>query len=234
MKAFSSRKSQEQLTSEMYAEIDRLGLERSWFQWIVDQDGLEFGQFALSQTTKRSHLFDKWYPRLTEFATAKRRQAPLPDRNSIDVTNAATRRIIEPKIRDAERVPCRGNFTAAFFTAPLHILPFVISEWPSTYRHPVFLTSDELTEWRYIYNAEETDQESWWYVFQDWDAQLNPSSDSFWLRDMALPQIDGTTPVLVVWGLCWGSLAGGHHAELWQIDDGGKEVFLRDVGDLTY
>lgn len=91
-----------------------------------------------------------------------------------------------------------------------------------------------MTEWRSLYDAEETDQDSWWYVFQDWDAQLNPSADSFWLRDMSVQHDIGITPALIVWGLCWGSLAGGHHAELWGIDHAGNESFLQDVGDVTY
>ncbi len=142
--------------------------------------------------------------------------------------------ILEPKIRDAERVPCSGNYTAAFFAAPFHVLPFVVSQWPSRYRHPVFITPDELAEWRKIYDAEESDQESWWYVFQDWDAQLNPSPDSFWLRDAPVKIPTDVTPTLIVWGLCWGSLAGGHRAELWGIDRTGNESFLQDVGDVMY
>ena len=233
-KVLNPRKGREQPTSEMCAEIDRLGLERNWFQWVVDEEGLEFGRFALTQRTKESQLFDKWYPRLTDFVADKRRQNPFPDQRLMGVLDAATQRILEPKIRDAERVPCGGNFTAAFFSAPLHILPFVVSQWPSTYEHAVFMTPDELAEWQQIYDAEESDKESWWHVFQDWDAQLNPASDSFWLRDMTVQQPDGVTTVLIVWGLCWGSLAGGHRAELWGIDSDGSESLLQHVGDVTY
>ena len=234
MKTRNSRKEKEILTPEMGAEIDRLGLDRSWFQWVVDEEGLEFCRYCLMQQTKSSELFDKWYPRLCEFVAAKRRETPLPVGGSMELLDAATQRILEPKIRDAERVPCRGNYTAAFFTAPLHLLPIVAAEWPSSYRHAVFLTPDELAEWRKIYTAEEPDQESWWFVFQDWDAQLNPSSDSFWLRDVPLPRASGITPVLVVWGLYWGSLAGGHRAELWGIDQAGNEAIVQDLGDVTY
>jgi hypothetical protein len=232
--ALNPGKGKEQLTPEMCAEIDRLGFERSWFQWIVDEEGLEFGRFALSQRTKESQLFDKWHPRLTGFVADKRRHTPLPDRGSMGAVDAATHRILEPKIRDAERVPCGGNFTAAFFSAPLHVLPLVVSEWPSTYQHPVFVTPDELTEWHNIYDAEESDRDSWWYVFQDWDAQVDPPPDSLWLRDRAVQQPDGVTPVLVVWGLCWGSLAGGRRAELWGIDSDGSESLLQHLGDVTY
>ena len=228
------RREKEFLTPEMCAEIDRLGLDRGWFQWVVDEEGLDFGQFALSQRTKESRRFDKWYPRLSEFAAAKRSQSPLPTNDAIGLLDAATLRILEPKIRDAEHVPCKGSFTAAFFNAPLHVLPLVTISWPSTYRNPVFLTPDELTEWRQTYDSEEDDRESWWFVFQDWNAEVNPSSDSFWLRDTTIEPADGHTLVLITWGLCWGSLAGGHRAELWGIDADGNESFLQDLGDVTY
>src|SRR5687768_14765326 len=109
-----------------------------------------------------------------------------------------------------------------------------MSLWPASYRHPVFLTPDELTEWRRIYDSEETQQEAWWFVFQHWDAETNPPPDSFWLRDTPLQVPEGIVPVLITYGLCWGSLAGGDHAELWGIDADGKERFLEDIADVTY
>ncbi len=227
-------KQKESLSPEMCAEIDRLGFERSWFQWVVDEEGLKFAAYCLSQRTKEASLFDKWYPRLAEFANTKRSQTPMPMSETLGLFDAATRRILEPKIVNAERVPCGGNFTAAIFTAPLHVLPFIVTQWPSNYRHPVFLTPSELTEWRQTYDAEEDDQESWWYVFQDWDAELNPSPDSYWLRDTKIECVSNLTPVLIVHGLCWGSLAGGHHAELWGVDISGQESFLQDLGEVTY
>jgi hypothetical protein len=226
--------SKEQLSPDMCSEIDRLGLERSWFQWVVDQEGLEFARFCLSKRTKEADLFDLWYPRAASFAVERRSQSPLPVNDDLSSMDAATLRILEPKIRDAERVPCKGNYTAAFFTAPLHALPLVSELWPSSYRNPIFLTPAELAEWRQLYDSGESDQESWWFVFQDWNAEPNPASDSFWLRDTPIQGADDVTPVLVTWGLCWGSLAGGHHAELWGVDADGKERFLQDVGDVQY
>jgi hypothetical protein len=228
------RREKQSLTPDMCTEIDRLGLDRNWFQWVVDEEGLEFGKFFLSQRTKESQLFDRWHPQLVEFAAAKRFQSPWPNIESLGSLEAATLRILEPKIRDAERVPCVGDFTAAIFTAPLHVLPLVIQQWPSSYRHPVFLTPDELTEWRKTYDAGETDQESWWFAFQSWNAELNPSSGSFWLEDVNLQHAQGITPVLITWGLIWGALAGGDSVELWSIDADGHESFLQALGGTTY
>jgi hypothetical protein len=217
----------------MCAEIDRLGLDRGRFQWIVDEEGLDFGKSCLSQRTKESKLFDKWFPRLTEFARSIRSQSPFPSSDGLGLLDAATLRILEPKVADAEHVPCLGNFTAAFFTAPLHVLPFVTTSWPSTYRNPVFLTPDELKEWQQIYDADEKDQESWWFVFQHWDTEINPAADSFWLRDRPVQPAKGRTLALISCGLYWGSLAGGSVAELWEIDADGTEAFLEIVGDIT-
>lgn len=87
------------LTPDMCDEIDRLGLDRDWFQWVVDREGLTFGRFALAQCTKESRLFDKWYPRLMDFVAAKRSQAPLPSMDAMGPMDAATLRILEPKMR---------------------------------------------------------------------------------------------------------------------------------------
>lgn len=161
-------------------------------------------------------------------------ESAFPDPSGMALSDAATKRILEGKIRDSERVPCDGDFTAAIFTAPIHVLDCVIALWPSTYRNAVFLTPDELRAWRTIYEAEEPDQDSWWFVFQEWDVQLNPPSDSFWLEDSAAHCDAGMTPVLIVCGLSWGSLAGGQRAELWSIAESGSERFVGIVGDVTF
>lgn len=222
------------LTAEMCEEIDRLGLERGSVQWVVDQEGLELGRYFFAQRAKEAKLFDLWYPRVVEFATLKRSQWPLSLNGALGPIDAATLRILETKIQNAERVPCRGNFTAAFFSAPPHVLPLVASLWPSNYRHPIFLTADELAEWQMRYRSEEPDQESSWFVLQDWNAQVNPSADSDWFRHAPLQVPDGLTPVLVTWGLCWGSLAGGQKVELWGIDPDGGEKLIQFLCDVTY
>ncbi len=226
--------SREKLTTDMIAEIERLGLSQAWFQWVVDEEGLDFVRFGLAQRTKEAALFEKWYPRLKTFVAEKRIHSPLPDVKTLARDEASTLRILEPKIRDAEHVPCRGNFTAAFFSAPLHVLPCVMSDWPSTYKNPVFLTPEELVEWRSIYQANEPDQDAWWFVFQDWDADWQLKEDSFWLRDHAFHVADGLKPLLVVCGMYWGSLAGGHRAELWGVDEHGDGSFIEFLADVTY
>jgi hypothetical protein len=224
----------ELLTSEMRAEIDRLGLDQERFQRTVDNEGLEFGKFCLSHCSKEANLFERWYPRLTEYCIAKRSQSPFPNKDSLDLVDAATFRILEPKIRNCEHVPCRGNFTVAFFTAPLHVLPLVAQLWQSSYRHAVFLTPEELAEWQRIYASEEADQDSWWFIFQDWNAEIKPFPDPCWLKEASFEDAPGLTYVLITCGLSWGLLAGGYKTELWSIDKAGKESFVLDVCIADY
>jgi hypothetical protein len=219
------------LTHEMCAEIDRLGLKRDWFQGIVDDEGLEFGRLCLARLSKEATLFERWFPRLVEYAAAKRLKTPFPDKDALGPLDAATFRILEPRIRDCEHVPCSGNFTAAIFSAPVHVLPLVAQLWPSSYRHPVFLTPDESREWWQAYRGEEDDQDDpWWFVCQDWDAEIKPSFDSFWLPDTKAQDLRGLTPVVITCGLRWGSLAGGEQTELWGINESGKASLLQELG----
>lgn len=227
-------KLKESLTEDMCTEIDRLEIDREWIQKIVDDGGLEFGRFFISQRTKESQLFDRWFPHLRQFADSKRSQHPFPDPESLNPLDAATKRILDPKIRDAEHVPTRDRFIAAIFTAPLHVLPTVMSEWPSSYKNTIYLTPEELEEWRAIYDAEEPDKDSWWFVFQWWEAQLNPPPDSFWLQHVPPQQSTELTRVLIITGLSWGSLQGGENIEFCEIDRNGQISPLQSLGDTTF
>ncbi len=109
-----------------------------------------------------------------------------------------------------------------------------MNEWPATYKNPIFLTPAELNEWRAIYDKEEQDKDSWWFVFQDWDAEWEPAEDSFWLKHKEFKTPDGSTPLLIVHGLYWGALAGGHRAELWGIDGQGLGHMVKILSDITY
>lgn len=223
-----------QLTDEMCAEIDRLGLAQSWFQRVNDEHGLASCKSMLSHYTTGSLRFDRWYPRLVEFAAEKRRESPMPDPRSISLFDAAIVRILQPKIRGAEHVPCPGNYTAAIFTAPLCVLPLVKSEWPANYRHHVFLTPDELKEWYDIYPVKEDDEQPGWCVYQTWGAQRDLLEDPRWECHVPVQERAGGTPVMITWSLSWGMLAGGGGGELWHVDSTGKEKPLGYAFDATY
>ena len=156
---------------------------------------------------------------------------PIPTDDQLSTSDLIARRILEPKIAPAERVPQSGKFSAAFFTAPLSVLRAVKTEWPAEYRNAVFLTPDELREWNAQYD--EPGDPEWWYCFQDWNVEFDPPSDSFWLEHSEYTVPDDAQAAIATWGLSWGSLAGGVKAELWYIENG-TETLLGDLGDVTF
>lgn len=223
-----SRRSSELLPDDMLAELDRLGEDRAQLQRIADSEGIDYARFFLESLTASASRFDKWFPLLTQFATACRKRSPLPAESALTELNHAARRVLHPKIINDERVPQRNHFTAAVFTAPLAVLPLVMAEWPSTYRNAVFFTPEELCKWHEQYN--EPEDGPWWYVLQHWDAE---PTDSCWL-----PQSSGSVPanaiaVVVSRGLRWGSLAGGYTRELWAVGSDGESL-VSHLGDITF
>lgn len=220
-----------ELPQDMLDEIERLGESPERIKWVAREENLDFARYFLKNLTESSQLFDKWFPKLKDFERAKRAAAPIPADDQLTPNDVSAKRILQPKIAPAERVPQSGNFCAAFFTAPLAVLPLVNNEWPSQYRNAVFLTPDELREWNSQYD--EPEDAHWWYCFQNWDVEFDPPSDSFWLEhcDYAIPP--SALTAIATWGLSWGSLAGGIKAELWIIENG-TETLLGDLGDVTF
>lgn len=228
----------ELLTPEMCAEIDRLGLDRERFQRIVDREGIAAAQSSLAYDAREARLFEKWCPRVREFVAAKRERAPFPERDSLDLVSAAICRILEPMIREAERLP-RGRKNAVnFFVAPLYILPFVAKQWPAEYPNAILISPEESREWWDIYEAEkgpdERDDDFSWYVDYWWIAEANPPLDLECLQSIRYRVTEGVIPVLVTEGLQWGRLAGGTTTVLWEVDGSGTEKYIRTVWDMTF
>ncbi len=223
------------LPEDMIGEIERLGEHRKLIERIADDNGLEFTRGFLQGITDSAALFEVWFPQLQEFVEHARQSNPIPAESDLTPIDLAYRRILQPRIASAERVPQRNNFTAAIFTAPLAVLPIVMSEWPSTYRNSVFLTPDELSEWHMIYDRPWYDWElPWWYVFQHWEIQSNPSLDAPWHKIATKGVAEHATPLLVKWEICWGPLFGGNEAELWCVDADGCETHVDDLWDETH
>lgn len=211
----------------MLNEIERLGESLDRIEWVAREENLDFARYFLKRLTESSRLFDKWFPMLKDFELAKRSATLIPSDDQLTSDDLIARRILQPKIAAAERVPQNGNFCAAFFTAPLCVLSIVTNEWPSEYRNAIFLTPDELDEWNTQYN--EPDDAHWWYCFQNWNVEFNPSSDSFWLEGSEYAIPDGASSAIATWGTSWGSLAGGITGELWCIENGSE----RRLGELA-
>ena len=215
-----------ELPQDMLDEIERLGESPERIKWVAREENIDFARFCLKSLTESSQLFDKWFPKLREFEREKRDAVPIPSDEQLTANELIARRILEPRIAPAERVPQRGNFCAAFFTAPLAVLPLVRNEWPSEHRNAVFLTPDELQEWNAQYD--EPEDAHWWYCFQNWDVEFDPPGDSFWLEHCEYVVPDNATAAIATWGMSWGSLAGGVTAELWCVENGTE----RCMGDL--
>ncbi len=226
------------LTPEMCAEITRLGLDHERFQRVVDREGIAAARSRLAHDAREARLFEKWCPRVREFVAAKRESVPFPKRDSLDVVCSAICRILEPMIREAERLP-RGRKNAVnFFVAPLYILPFVAKQWPAEYPNAILISPEESREWWDIYEAEkgpdERDDDFSWYVKYWWIAEANPPLDLECLQRIRHRVTDGVIPVLVTEGLQWGMLAGGSTTVLWEIDGSGTENRIGPVWDETY
>lgn len=213
----------EEPTPEMYAEVDRLDFSHDWIRNIVRSHGLEFGQLCLSNASENSHRFERWYPELRDFAETKRRINPLPSVEQLSTLDSAIYRILKPKILDSENVLYRGHFIATILTAPLCVLPVVIETKRDAFPYPIFLTPDELREWQGIYEKQVPEYDDWWYVFQDWDAVLRPSSDKTGLPGSP----SDLAQLLVTWGVLWELLGGYGEEELWGVSSDGQETFIR-------
>lgn len=220
------------MPAEMLKELERLGESPVLIEQIGNRHGAESARNFVESLVESAVWFDKWFPKLQAFAASCREEVPFPTTASLSPIDQAVQRILIPKITDAGRVPQRGNYTAAIFSAPLSVLPFVTSDWPSSYPNAVFLTPDELMRWHEFYG--EGDDAPWWYCFQDWNAELDPPSDSFWLDGASYSVPPECHSLLVSWGLQWGSLAGGSQSELWCVDRAGTERLLGPLGSIDY
>lgn len=215
------------LPEDLIKEIERLGENVATFEWIANSEGLDFARTFAASIARTARLFEKWFPRLEDF---HEQQCKV----RVDKTDSriaeSINRILLPKIVDAERVPQRNSFTATIFTAPFCAHEILKENWPGDYPNSVILTPEETERWHKIYDEQSDD---WWFTFQDWDVTVNPPGDSFWLEHCEYSVPPDSQSLLVIWGLQWGSLAGGHQAELWHLPENGLEVLLGSLGDIT-
>lgn len=219
-----------QLTPAMRVEIARLGLALDYFQHVAESQGLEACQGLLEYEARAKALFDQWYPRLRAFAEARRAARLGSAGDSVGGIEAATLRMLAPKIQQLRAKPDERGHRAALFIAPRHMLPALEADWPSAFRHAVYLTPEEAAEWWSACESDALEQLHLWCVEYRWDAQVNPSADTYWLRDSQVSLPTEGTPVLVEWGECSGPLAAEAGAELWVIDKTGCERFVQRIG----
>ncbi len=215
----------------MVKEIERLGRSVASMERLASEEGLDFARYFLNEWTAASRAFEEWFPRLLDFEREKRISAPLPTDSQLSSDDWICRRILEPKIGPDERAPHAGKYGAVIFTAPLAVLPLLLRSWPAQYPNPVFLTTQELSEWHSIYDDHVDAYD--WCSLQHWDVEFDPTEDSFWMQDCGYQIPGGARSAIASWGLSWGGLAGGETAELWCIEQG-VERLLGLLGGVTY
>lgn len=214
-----------ELPADMLLEIERVGEDRAQIEYWMREEGLEFARAMVNHTAQEVALSQKWFPVLRQFAHEKRQANPLPDDASLSSADHAIRRILEPKIKTEGALPQLRESRVPVFSAPLPALALAMAEWSSTYANPVFLTPEELQEWRSLYRVDE--DAPWWNFFYCWEAELDTVLEEAWKISPLAP---GTRPLLITWGSCVGPLAGSWSHELWGIDANGVEVFIEDLG----
>ena len=214
-----------ELPADMALEIERVGEDRTQIEYWMREEGLEFARAMLEHTAQEVALSQTWFPILQQFAHEKRLASPLPEHASLSSIDHVIRRVLGPKIKSEGSLPQIRESRIPIFSAPLPALPLVMAEWSSTYANPIFLTPNELQEWRALYRVDE--DAPWWNFFYSWEAELDAVLEKEW-KISPLPP--GTRTLLITWGSCVGPLAGSWSQELWGIDASGAEVFIEDLG----
>ena len=219
------------IPADIADQITELGEETARCEWILKTHGELLLRGFVAKLKETAGLFNEWHPRLVEFARQKRQSRPLPEPAAWDALTLAQHRILKPLIENAERVPIRGHFTSAIFSAPFSSLQLLLCSWPAEVPSAVFLTPKELQEWNKI--CEPPREALWWFALQWWNIESENLEKSRWFCGVPPAVPRGVTPLLVTYGMDWGDLAGGEKADLWTWD-GQRERFVKNVGIMDY
>lgn len=214
-----------ELPADMLLETERVGEDRTQIENWMREEGLEFARAMLEHTAQEVALSQTWFPILQQFAHEKRLASQLPEHASLSSIDHVIHRVLGPKIKSKGSLPQIRESRIPIFSAPLPALPFVMAEWSSTYANSIFLTPNELEEWRALYRVDE--DAPWWNFYYSWDAELDVVLEEEWNISPLSP---GARTLLITWGSCVGPLAGSWSQELWGIDASGAEVFIEDLG----
>ena len=219
------------LPADIAAQLAYLGRDVARYKDIANKEGVDFLRMLVGKLVESAALFDEWHPRLVQFAAQKRLAGPLPSTTAREALEAAMQRILQSAIENAERVPTVGRHTSVVFCVPLKYLPMLRKSWPAEVLNAIFLTPDELREFKAMCDAPESAQ--WWYAFQWWSIQTEIPATSMWFSHPKPKLPANVTPLFVTSGLQWGSLAGGERADLWTWD-GAHEQFHSVIGDCSF
>lgn len=224
-----------ELPEDVLAELARLKRDPVRFASFARQYGMEDARRMLQICAEEQADFQKYYPKLVDFVAKRRQAIPIPDEANFTLLDKAVRRIVASKLEGFGEHLGTFPFRAMIITSPLVAIALVEAASNAKFANPVVLTPEDQMAWNEIYD--DPDLTYSWYAYQSFDVELNPTVDSFWLRNSSHKKMltdlpDDVTPMVVSCGGATGSLSGSWSAELWSIDDGGQETLIGSLGML--
>lgn len=204
--------------------------------WI--SNGEKFFWYSLRVDEETAEEYRQWFPKLQEFAAARRREAPVPDTGSFTAAEQEHYRILLAKMTEfaasedrccvfGHRPPCAAilSTTRIGLTAAQQVFD------PT---EVVILTAEELGLWHDIYHRDP--EKPWWEAYAWWSLHDGLLDDGFddpeSLRNL-YPIPEGSSYWVVISGVLWGPQAGGERRELWRWD-GVSAEFVDDYGDIVF
>jgi hypothetical protein len=200
------------------------------YRKIAWRENADFHRGYIDKIAENNDLYQKWSPKLFEFAAQCRVDQPIPPESSLSDSDRAKQLIYEAKIKKAERLPqkqSRNKVTVC--RMPLVAISVAQKLWPGENDDTVILTPEEQSKWDEIYSHP---KDTFWWIIDYWWS-IDDSPEQKWTfgdvafynwNDNEIPE--GSSPWLVLSGLQWGSLFGGSDTELW-LWDGSRCKFIR-------
>jgi hypothetical protein len=200
------------------------------------RDGLDSLAHYIDSLSKCNDLYEKWFPKLREFADQCRAERPILPEKWLSPIDRAKQQVYKIKITNAERLAFEGN-GVIFCCLPLIGIPVAEKLWPGEDDSTILLTPEESSRWDEIYSHPE--DALWWFIDYSWSIDDSPERQfslaenftiSYW-EENEVPE--GSFPWLVHSGLRWGPLLGGHKIELW-LWDGKNCKFIRITSHISF
>lgn len=204
--------------------------------WI--SDGEKSFWYSLRADEETAEEYRQWFPKLQEFAAARRREVPAPDTGSFTAAEQEQYRILLAKMTEfaaSEDRRCvfghRPHRAAILSTTRIGLTAaqqvFDQTKW-------VILTAEELGLWYDIYPRDP--EKFWWEAYAWWslhDGLLDDGIDAPESLRNRYPIPEGSSYWVVISGVSWGPQAGGVRHELWRWD-GVSAEFIDTYCDIDF
>ena len=218
------------LPPDIAERVAALGEYPAFYRRMLTEDGEKRCRGFLKKVEESASLFREWFPRLKELERKCREQTPLPDVADFTPEERAQYAVYQQKIRAAEII-FRGPNCVTFFSSTPVGLVAAKELWPGEREPAVFLTPDEASQWRAIYEHDEN--KFWWFMSYSWIIEKIPFPVDAEDLEVAEPVPPNAQWWAVTKGLIWGPLAGGIKTEHW-VFDGEKARFVRFGNDIQF